>query len=443
VEGRGASVIDPPIIGLIGIGVLILLILLGVPIAVSSSVVGFVGCIVLLGLKPALGVMYTIPIDKVATYSLSVIPLFILMGGFALYGGIGHELYAACVRWLGRFPGGLAIATTAANALFGACSGSSLAAAATFTKLSVPEMARYNYHPRLTLGVIAASGTMAAMIPPSGMMVVFCTFADVSLGKLLIAGIIPGVLEAIAYMISIYVRSRMNPKLGPRVEVRVSLRERLFALRYLLTAAVVFLVLAGGIYLGVFSPTEGGAAGAFVIFLIVVSRRKLSWAGFMLSLRETVTTSALIFFIIVGAMVFAQFLAVSRLPHFFTVMVTKQAVPPLVVVVMIMGIYLFLGTFLDAVAMMALTLPILFPLTESLGINGIWFGILVIKMTEIALITPPLGLNVYVVKGLAPEGTRLEDIFAGIMPFLLMDIVTLALMIVFPQIVLWIPNTMG
>jgi C4-dicarboxylate transporter DctM subunit len=443
VEERGTTVIDPPTIGLIGIALLILLIVLGVPIAVSSSVVGFVGCIVLMGLKPALGVMYMIPIDKVATYSLSVIPLFILMGGFALYGGIGHELYAACVRWLGRLPGGLAMATTAANGLFGACSGSSLAAAATFTKLAVPEMARYNYHPRLTMGVIAASGTMAAMIPPSGMMVVFCTFANVSLGKLLVAGVIPGVLEAFVYMISIYVRARLNPKLGPRVDMRVSLKEKLFALRYLLTAAVVFVVLVGGIYRGIFSPTEGGAAGAFVIFLIVVSQRKLSWANIVLSLRETVTTSAMIFFIIVGAMVFAQFLAVSRLPHFFTVMVTKQAVPPLVVVVMILGIYIFLGTFLDAVAMMALTLPVLFPLIESLGINGIWFGILVIKMTEVALITPPLGLNVYVVKGLAPEDIRLEDIFAGIMPFLLMDIVTLALIFVFPQIVLWLPNTMG
>jgi len=436
-------VIDPPIIGLIGIGVLIVLILLGVPIAVSSSVVGFVGCIVLLGLKPALGVMYMVPLDKVATYSLSVIPLFILMGGFALYGGIGHELYTACVRWLGRLPGGLAMATTAANGLFGACSGSSLAAAATFTKLSVPEMARYNYHPRLSLGVIAASGTMAAMIPPSGMMVVFCAFANVSLGKLLVAGVIPGVLEGIIYMLSIYVRARMNPKLGPRVDMRVPLKEKLFALRYLLSAAVVFLVLVGGIYRGIFSPTEGGAAGAFVIFLIVISRRKLSWSNIVLSVRETVTTSAMIFFIIVGAMVFAQFLAVSRLPHSFAVMVTEQAVPPLLVVVMILGMFIFLGTFLDAVAMMALTLPVLFPLIESLGINGIWFGILVIKMTEIALITPPLGLNVYVVKGLAPEDTRLEDIFAGVMPFLLMDIVVLALIIVFPQIVLWLPTTMG
>lgn len=435
--------LSPAVIGLIGIALLVALILLGVPIAVSSAVVGFLGCAVLVGLKPALGIMYTIPLDKVATYSLSVIPLFILMGGFALYGGIGHELYTACVRWLGRLPGGLAMATTAANALFGACSGSSLAAAATFTKLSVPEMARYNYHPSLTMGVIAASGTMAAMIPPSGMMVIFCTFADVSLGKILVAGVIPGIIGAFIYMTSIYVRARLNPALGPKVDVRVSFREKLFALRYLVTVAIAFLVLIGGIYLGIFSPTEGGAAGAFIIFLIVVLRRRLSWTNLMASLRETVTTSAMIFFIIVGAMVFAQFLAVSRLPHFFIEMVTKQAVPPLVVVAMILAIYIFLGVFLDAVAMMALTLPVLFPLIESLGINGIWFGIMVIKMTEIALITPPLGLNVYVVKGLAPPETRLEDIFSGIIPFLFMDILTLAFIFIFPQIVLWLPDTMG
>jgi len=435
--------LTPPVVGIIGIIILVTLIVVGVPIAVSSAAVGFLGCVVLIGLKPALGVMYLIPVDKVATYSLSVIPLFILMGVLALRGGIGHELYGACVKWFGRLHGGLAMATTAANALFGACSGSSLAAAATFTKLSMPEMSYYNYHPRLSTGVIAASGTMAAMIPPSGMMVIFCTFADVSLGKILVAGVVPGILSAFIYMMSIYVRSRLNPTLGPAVETKVSLREKLLALRYLLTAAMVFIVLLGGSYLVKIRTTEGGAAGAFVIFLIVLFRRKLRWSTLVLSLKETVTTSAMIFFIIVGAMVFAQFLAVSRLPNFFIDMVTSRAVHPLLVVAMILLIYVFLGTFLDAVAMMALTLPILFPLIESLGINGIWFGIMVIKMTEIALITPPLGLNVYVVKGLAPEETRLEDIFMGILPFLIMDLVTLAIIFMFPQTALWLPGTMG
>jgi tripartite ATP-independent transporter DctM subunit len=435
--------LTPPVVGIIGIFVLIVLIVLGIPIAVSSAVVGFVGCAALIGLKPALGIMYTIPIDKVATYALSVIPLFILMGVLALHGGIGQELYTACVRWLGRLPGGLAMATTAANGLFGACSGSSLAAAATFSKLSIPEMSRYNYNPRLSTGVIAASGTLAAMIPPSGMMVIFCTFADVSLGKILVAGVIPGILSAFIYMMSIYIRSRLDPKLGPLVIEKVSLKEKLLALRYLMATVIAFAVLLGGIYLGIFSPTEGGAAGAFVIFLIVLFRRRLSWSNFMLSLQETVTTSAMIFFIIVGAMVFAQFLAVSRLSNFFIDMVTERALAPLVIVGMILIIYIFLGTFLDAVAMMALTLPILFPLIESLEINGVWFGIMVIKMTEIALITPPLGLNVYVVKGLAPKGIVLEDIFMGIFPFLLMDVLTLALIFIFPQIALWLPGTMG
>jgi len=277
------------------------------------------GCVVLIGITPALGIMYLIPIDKVATYSLSVIPLFILMGVLALRGGIGHELYNACIKWFGRLHGGLAMATTAANALFGACSGSSLAAAATFTKLSMPEMSRYNYHPRLSTGVIAASGTMAAMIPPSGMMVIFCTFADVSLGKILVAGVIPGILSAIIYMMSIYIRSRLNPSLGPAVNNKGIMKEKLLALRYLLTVAMVFIVLLGGIYLGIFSPTEGGAAGAFVIFLIVLFRRRLGWGALMESLKETVTTTAMIFFIIVGAMVFAQFLAVSRLPNFLSI----------------------------------------------------------------------------------------------------------------------------
>jgi len=436
-------VIAPPLVGLIGIGVLIALILLGVPIAVSSAIVGFVGCIVLVGVKPALGIIYTIPIDKVATYSLSVIPLFILMGTLALHGGIGRELYEACVKWLGRLPGGLALATTAANALFGACSGSSLAAAATFTKLALPEMSRYKYNAKLSTGCIAAGGTFAAMIPPSGMMVIFCTFTPVSLGKLLVAGVIPGILTALMYMSSIYIRCRLDPSLAPLVQEKVTLKERLRSLRYLGAAIVTFTVLLGGIYLGVFSPTEAGAAGAFVIFLIILLRRRMTFHMLLDSLKETVSTTALIFFIIVGAMIFAQFLAVSRLSNVFIDLVLSWQLSPVGVIVLVMIIYIFLGTFLDAVAMMALTLPILFPMVEALHIDGLWFGILVIKITEIALVTPPLGLNVYVVKGLAPEETRLGDIFVGIMPFLVMDLLALALFVLFPPIIQWLPGTMG
>jgi len=435
--------ISPPITGLIGIGVMMALIMAGVPIAVSSAVVGFVGCIVLLGVEPALGVMYTIPIDKVATYSLSVIPLFILMGALALHGGIGRELYVACVRWLGRLPGGLAIATTMANAMFGACSGSSLAAAATFTKLSLPEMTHYKYDIKLSTGCIASGGTLAAMIPPSGMMVIFCTFANVSLGKLLIAGVIPGILTTVMFIGSIYIRCRLKPSMAPLMTEKVSMRDKLLSLRYLITVAAVFITLLGGIYAGLFSPTEGGAAGAFVIFLIVLFRGRLNLRSLMETLKETVTTSALIFFIIIGAMVFAQFLAVSRLPNFFIDLVTDFQLSPIVVMLCLIVIYLILGTFLDAVAMMALTLPVVFPLTKALGIEGIWFGILIIKMTEIALITPPLGLNVYVVKGLAPHGTKLESIFLGIMPFLITDLITLAIIILFPALTLWLPATMG
>jgi tripartite ATP-independent transporter DctM subunit len=434
--------LEPELIGLIGIFVLFLLVLVGVPIAISSAVIGFGGCWLLIGFTPALGVIYTIPIAKVATYGLSVIPLFILMGVFALHGGIGRELFEACVKWMGRSPGGLAMATTAANGLFGACSGSSLAAAATFTKLALPEMTRYKYHPRLSTGCIAASGSMAAMIPPSGMMVIFCTFSNVSLGKILVGGIIPGILSVLVYMASIYVRARLNPTLGPRVMETVSWREKLFALRYLLSAVVTFVVLLGGIYLGIFSPTEAGAAGAFMLFIIVLVRGRFTLKIFMDSLMEAVTTSAMIFFIIIGAMIFAQFLAVSQLPTYFVSGLGGSSLPNWGVILVVLIIYIFLGTFLDAVAMMALTLPIVFPLIDSLGINGVWFGIMVIKMTEIALITPPLGLNVYVVKGLAPMDTKLGDIFMGIFPFLLMDILTLGIIFLFPIVVTWLPSTM-
>ncbi len=436
-------ILSPHVVGIIGIIVLFTLIALGVPIAISSAFVGFIGTAVLIGLTGALGILYTVPIEAVSSYALSVIPLFIMMGILALYGGIGQELYAACVKWFGRLPGGLAMATIAANALFGACSGSSVAAAATFSKISLPEMKRYNYNIRLSTGSIAVSGTLAAMIPPSGMMVIFCIFADVSLGKILIAGIIPGILSAVMYMLSVYVRVKLNPSLGPTILQKVSLKEKVFALRYLLGIATVFVVLLGGIYLGFFSPTEGGAAGSFVVFLIVLLRGKMNLHMLLLTVKETVTVSAMIFFIVMGAMIFVQFLALSRLPHFLIDIVKVGQVSPSIVVVLILLLYVVLGTFLDNVGMMALTLPVVFPLIEFLGINGIWFGIMVIKMQEIALVTPPLGLNVYVVQRLAPKGTRLGDVFLGIMPFLIMDVLTLALIFIFPQIVLWLPATMA
>jgi len=223
---------------------------------------------------------------------------------------------------------------------------------------------------------------------------------------------------------------------------KVSWREKLLALRYLTTAVLTFVVLLGGIYLGIFSPTEGGAAGAFLIFVIVLIRGRFTLKTFFDSLMESVTTSAMIFFIIIGAMIFAQFLAVSQLPNYFVNCVSGSSLPNWGVILIVLVIYIFLGTFLDAVAMMALTLPIVFPMIENLGVNGVWFGIMVIKMTEIALITPPLGLNVYVVKGLAPKDASLEDIFMGIFPFLLMDILTLGIIFLFPMVVTWLPGTM-
>jgi len=283
---------------------------------------------------------------------------------------------------------------------------------------------------------------MAAMIPPSGMMVIFCTFSDVSLGKFLIGGIIPGILSVILYMVSIYVRAVLFPHMAPPVTTKTSWLDKIISLRFLFAAFLTFAVLLGGIYYGIFSPTEGGAAGAFVVFLIVLFRGRFNKENLKNSFMETVSTSAMIFFIIIGAMIFSQFLAVSRVPSYFIDIITGSAIPASLTVILILLMYILLGTFLDAVAMMALTLPIVYPMIESLGVNGLWFGIMVILMTEIALITPPLGLNVYVVKGVAPDDIKLEDIFLGIFPFLFMNLFLLALIFIFPSIATWLPSGM-
>jgi len=433
-------VMSPPMIGSIGIVILFVGVLLGVPIAIASAFIGFIGCSIILGFNGALGVIHVFTIGETASYALSVIPLFILMGNFALKGGIGEELYGAFSIWLRSVRGGLAMATTASCAMFGACSGSSLATAATFTKLALPEMKKHHYDNRLSAGSIAIGGTLASLIPPSGMMAVFCLFTEVSLGKLLIAGIIPGALSALLYMVWIHILVKKKPSLSPEILSKAPFKERFASSKSLFGAIIIFTTLLGGIYTGIFSPTEAAAWGAFVVLLINLLRRRIGVKDFFVVLKDSAQITGMIFFIIVGAMIFTQFLAVSRLPSIFCSFVTGWNVSPLVIVFLMLMIYIFLGTFLDAVAMMALTLPIFYPIIESLGLNGIWFGILVVKMTEMALITPPLGLNCYVVYGTAEGRVTLGEVFKGALIMAVMDVIWLILLFAFPQIASWLPS---
>lgn len=434
--------LDPMLIGGLGIVAMLLAIGLGIHIGVSLGVAGFIGCVVLIGFPKSLSVLVTTPYYTAADYSFIVLPMFILMGELAFQGGISKLLYTAASKWLGHLYGGLAMASTASAALFAVVTGSSLATAATFSKLSVPEMMRHGYDSKLACAVVACSGTLAALIPPSGLMVLFCIFTRVSLGKLLIAGLIPGFMSALLYMAMIYFRVRLNPSLGPRMLEEVSWKEKVLSLKWIAPVAIVAIVMLGGIYGGIFSPVEAGAVGAFAVFAVTLVRRSVSLSTLKTTLVETAQSSAMIFFLIIGAMIFGKFLVLSGIPAGLATFIGGLLVPPIGILITVLLMYVVLGTFLDVPAMLVITLPIFFPILNGLGFDGVWLGILVIKMLEIAAITPPIGLNVYVTKGMVGDVVSLGGLFQGIIPFFVMDILTLAILVAFPQISLWLPSMM-
>lgn len=431
------------IIGLIGVGFLLLCLTTGMPIGLAAALVGFFGIWYLVGLSPALGALGLVPYSKAASYAFTVLPLFIIMGYFAFNAGLATKAFETGKRWMGHLPGGLAMATISACAAFGACCGMSVAASAIMGRLVIPEMEKLHYKPQLAAGVVAASGTFAAMIPPSGIMVVYAVMTEVSVGKMLIAGLFPGLITAVLYGLLLYVRVKRNPSLTGDAIPPYPWQERLRSLPQLWSIWVIAGVIIGGIYTGIFTPTEAAAIGAFVsLLLLLIARKTDRWNSFMRSLIETAQTTAMIFLIIVGIVIFAKFLALSRLPYSIVEGISRLELNSYIILGCIMGFYIVLGMFMESIGMLLLSIPVALPIVLSLGFDPIWFGVLVVKTIEIALVTPPVGLNVYVIKGVAPHIT-MEDIFRGGIPFLTMDIIVLILMILFPQIVLFLPNKMG
>jgi tripartite ATP-independent transporter DctM subunit len=431
---------DPLIMGLIGLLAIFVLVVLGMRIAFATALVGFVGLILMKNIGVAAKVVGFLPHGIVAHYSLSVIPLFIIMGYYAFYAGLTNDIFHTARQWVGHLPGGLAVSTVLGCAGFAACTGASTASAAIMGRVAIPEMIKYGYHPRLAAGVVAASGTLASLIPPSVILVIYGIITEESIGALLIGGFIPGVISAAIYALMIYTRVKINPELGT-LQPSVSWKERFFALKGTWGVLVLIFLIIGGIYSGIFTPTEAGGAGAFGAFLMALTMRRLSLARLKESLLETGRTTIMIFSIIVGVLIFVRFLALTGLPSAFAEFILALPLPRTVILLLILSIYIFLGMFLDAIGMLMLTLPIVFPAVLALGYDPIWFGIIVVKMAEICLITPPVGLNCYVVRSVAPD-IPLEDIFRGILPFLAMDILTVALFIIFPQIITFLPSTM-
>ena len=431
---------DPLLMGLLGLAAIFVLVVLGMRIAFATALVGFVGLWSMKSIIVAGKVVGFLPHGIVAHYSLSVIPLFIIMGYYAFYAGLTDDLFNTARTWVGHLPGGVAIATVFGCAGFAACTGASTASAAIMGRVAIPEMIKHGYHPRLAAGVVAASGTLASLIPPSVILVIYGIITEQSVGELLIAGFIPGIVSAAIYAGMIYTRCKINPELG-QLQPKASWKERFVSLKGTWGVLVLIVLIIGGIYSGIFTPTEAGGAGAFGAFLMALGMRRLTWARFKESLLETGHTTIMIFSIIVGVLIFVRFLALTGLPSTFAEFVLALPIPPLLILFLILLIYVFLGMFLDAIGMLMLTLPIVFPAVVGLGYDPIWFGIILVKMCEICLITPPVGLNVYIVRSVAPK-IPLEEIFRGIIPFLAMDILTVFVLIIFPQIITWLPETM-
>lgn len=431
-----------------GTSIVAMLFLIGlrVPIGVAMGGVAFLGLWYLRNFNVALSVLRDTPFVFAANWDLSAIPMFLLMGAIASNSGIGSALFRAAYAWFGGLPGGLAVATNWACAGFGAASGSSIAAAAVMARLAVPEMLKNKYDKALATGVCASGGTLDALIPPSILFVVYGVFAEVSIAKLLLAGIIPGLLTAAVYMIMIVVRCWLDPTLGPPISFpnRDELwRERWASLREIWPILVLIVAVMGGLYWGVVSPTESGAAGALIATLVGVAQGKLSLRGFIDSFKDAIGTTAQLFFIGIGAVIYTKFLALSGSAALFTELVGSWALDPILLVIAVSAIYLVLGMFLDPLGMILLTIPVFVPMFAALNLDLVWFGVLVVKYIGIGLLTPPVGFNIYVVSGALNNQIPLPTIFRGCYWFLACEAMIMTLLIAFPQISLWLPSSMN
>ena len=432
---------DPVIVGVIGTVLVFILLFLGMPIAFALMLVGFAGISYLASIEAALPIAARTVYEVSAYYPYTVIPLFIVMGGFAGSSGMTKDLYSAFDKWFRKLPGGLGIATIGACAGFAAVSGSSVATAATMGTVALPEMKRFNYHPRLATGTVAAGGTLGFLIPPSIGFIVYGMLTEQSIGKLLVAGMIPGLILAVAYMAIVVVWVKLNPSIAPVSPEAVSWREKFSALLGVWEPLAIFLVVMGGIYGGLFTPTEAGAMGATVLFLVAIIKRKLNRQNLVGALLEAVRISVMVLFLVAGANVFSYFLALSTIPMKVAGWAAALEVSPYLIHTIIIVIYLFLGCFLDAISMMVLTMPVIYPVILALGFNPIWFGVIAVLMMEAGLITPPMGLNIFTVAGVAKD-VPIETIFRGVAPFLLSIFAIVILITIFPQLALFLPNMM-
>lgn len=431
---------SPPIIGLAGILLLFTLVVLGMPIGFAFLCIGTIGLLYLSGLGPTLSAIAGISYTEMSSFVFVAIPLFLLMGHFVRHAGISRDLFNAAYRWIGRFRGGLAMASIASCAGFAACTGSSFATAATIGSVALPEMKRFGYSPSLSTGCVAAGGTLGILIPPSIPLIIYGMITTAPVGKLFLAGILPGLLQVTFYIIAISVLTKIDPSAGPKAP-SFPLKEMVLSLKGVWGILVLFALIVGSIYLGIATPTEAAAVGCAGSFIFVLGKRQLSKDHLLSSLFDSGMTCCMIATIFIGAMVFSTFLATAELPQLFANWLGNLNLPGWAILGIILAAYIPLGCIMESFSMILLTLPVILPVLEVLHINLIWFGILTIKMIEIGQITPPIGLNVFVIKGVAKD-VPMDAIFKGVLIFLGADIVLVALLFIFPQISLLIPGLM-
>ena len=424
----------------IGVAVLAALLLTGMPIAFALALVGLVGTASIIGWQPSLALIGQTFFENGRNYSLSVLPLFLMMGNFVVQSGIARDLYAAAHAWLRHRPGGLAIATVIACGGFSSVCGSSIATAATMSKIALPSMRRFGYPDEISTASIAAGGTLGILIPPSVILVVYGIMTQQDIGKLFLAGIIPGIVGVIGYAIAVMISVKLRGD-TLQTEPKLPLRDRFAALGRTSGALALFVFVMGGIYFGVFTPTESAGMGAAGAFLLVIASRRLNFRETLETLFETARTTAMMFFILFGALTFTNYVNLSGMTTDMQALLTVFGSSPLSVLLTILVIYLVLGCMLEGLSMIMLTVPIFYPVVASLGIDLIWFGIFVVIVTEISYITPPVGMNAFVLKSVVKD-VSLKTIFTGLVPFLALDILRVALIIAIPGIVLLLPSSM-
>ncbi len=429
---------DPIFTGLVGVAVMVILLLCGMSVGLSMALVGYAGLVFLNSVTAANNLAASIPYDIISDYNFCVLPLFVLMANICFHTQFGANLFDLTYKWLGRLPGGLAAATIGSCAMFGAVCASILATSLTIGLVAIPEMKRYKYDATLATACVASGGVLGILIPPSSVFIIYGIMTEQSIGELFIAGIGPGIILALMFIVMILIRAKIKPALAP-AGPRFPFREKMAAL---LGCVDMFLLIAlsiGGLIVGWFTPTEAGGVGSLGAIALSLIRRRLTWEGFKKAVVETATSSAMIYLLLIGAMIFNSFLTLSTLPMELANIVTGLKLPPFAVILVIILIYLVMGCFIDAMAMILLTIPAFYPVVTALGYDPIWFGVIIVMVMGLGTITPPVGMNVYVIAGIAPD-VPMGKIFRASTPFVLVELLFCLALMVFPQIALLLPK---